>query len=216
VSVADTGIGMDEATQKRIFEPFFTTKEVGRGTGLGLASAYGIVTNHDGAIDFISQLGEGTTFYIHLPVCEERAVEAHPSKRTRRKGSGTILLVDDEAVVIEVNRPMLNELGYHVLTAQNGAQALEIFKKKHAGIDMVILDLIMPDMDGCQVFNQMRKIKPEIKVLLFSGHNLNEAAGQIIESGAAGFIQKPFNLDQLAEKVEQLLRKSGRARKEKK
>ncbi|MEJ2041194.1 MAG: response regulator, partial [Desulfosarcinaceae bacterium] len=206
ISVADTGVGMDETVQKRIFEPFFTTKEIGRGTGLGLASVYGIITNHDGAVDFVSRLGQGTTFYIYLPACDKPAEREIPALPTYSKGSETILLVDDEAMVINVNQPMLERLGYRVLAAQSGAAAMEIFEKEHDRIDMVILDLIMPDLNGGGVFDLLRQIEPGIKVLLSSGYSLSDEAEEIMKRGCAGFIQKPFNLDQLATKIDEVLR----------
>ena len=206
ISVADTGVGMDEATQKRIFEPFFTTKEIGRGTGLGLASVYGIVTNHGGAVDFVSRLGQGTTFYLYLPACDVDVAETTPAAAAYPRGSETILLVDDEAVVLDVNKPMLEELGYKVLTARSGRAAVEIFEKEQAGIDMVVLDLIMPGMSGGEVFARIRAIRPDIKVLLSSGYSLSGESEELLERGCAGFIQKPFNLDQFASKIEEILR----------
>ena len=148
ISISDTGTGIDPAIQARIFEPFFTTKEMGRGTGLGLASAYGIIKNHDGAIDFISQQGEGTTFYIYLPASDADVEQAPALSETIAGGSETVLLVDDEAVVLQVNKPMLESMGYNVMTAKGGKMAVEIFRRFHKEIDLVILDMIMPDMGG--------------------------------------------------------------------
>ena len=205
ISVSDTGTGMDEATQQHIFEPFFTTKEIGRGTGLGLASAFGIIKNHDGAIDFQSQAGEGTTFYIYLPATEKEmtetpATEVHPSK-----GHGTILLVDDEQIILQVNKPMLEELGYKVLTAADGHTAIEIFRQHKAGIDMVVLDMIMPELGGGAVFDRIKEIRPDVKVLLSSGYSLTGQAEEILARGCAGFIQKPFNIEQLSNIILEIL-----------
>ena len=205
ISVADTGIGIDPKVQPKIFEPFFTTKEIGRGTGLGLASAYGIIKNHDGVIDFVSQPGEGTTFYLYLPATETE-VEAEPAAaQEATKGSGTILLVDDEEIVIEVNQAMLESLGYTVVPAIGGIEAVRIYEQSKARIDMVILDMIMPDLSGGEVFDRLKTMNPDVKVLLSSGYSLTEQAEKILERGCLGFIQKPFNIEQLSQKITEVM-----------
>ncbi|MBT8341061.1 MAG: response regulator, partial [Desulfatitalea sp.] len=206
ISVADMGIGMDEATQNRIFEPFFTTKEIGRGTGLGLASAYGIIKNHDGAIDFVSRVGEGTTFYIYLPVSESPVCETKVTTTAPTKGAGTILLVDDEKMVLDVNKSMLEQLGYKVLSALGGRPAIEIFDHTKELIDLVILDMVMPDMNGAAVFDHFISQRPDIKVLLSSGHSLSEQTEALIKRGCKGFIQKPYKLEELGARIQELLR----------
>ncbi len=205
VSVADTGIGMDEGVQQKIFEPFFTTKEMGRGTGLGLASAFGIVKNHDGAIDFESRLDEGSTFYIYLPVSDQKVPKAPAAVENLAEGTETILLVDDEKVILDVNKPMLEKLGYRVLAAQSGREAISIFDDAKDDIDMVILDMIMPDLGGGAVFDHIKAVKPDIKVLLSTGYSLTGQAEAIMARGCTGVIQKPFNIEQLSVKIRQVI-----------
>ena len=201
VEVQDTGTGMDEATMKRIFDPFFTTKEMGRGTGLGLASSYGIVKAHAGYIDVESASGKGSTFKVSLPASEKAAVPVENHQADIVKGSGTVLLVDDEDMVREVAAELLGELGYRVLEAGSGEQALHIYQDVKQDIDIVILDMIMPGMGGGQVFDRLREIKPDAKVLLSSGYSMDGQAREILARGCDGFIQKPFNLEQLSRKI---------------
>ena len=205
ISVADTGIGIDQATQQKIFEPFFTTKEIGRGTGLGLASAYGIITNHGGAIDFTSQVGEGTTFYIYLPASDTSIQKRPVVKDSLAMGSETILLVDDEPFILKVNQPMLEQLGYKVFTASGGREAIEIYDAEHRRIDMVILDMIMPDLGGGAVFDHLKSVRPDVKVLLSTGYSITGQAEEILSRGCSGFIQKPFNINQLSAKIREVL-----------
>jgi PAS domain S-box-containing protein len=205
ISVADTGVGIDLATQQKIFEPFFTTKEIGRGTGLGLASAYGIMKNHGGAIDFASEVGKGTTFYIYLPA-SDAAVERRPAARgVLAKGSETILLVDDETFILKVNKPMLEKLGYTVLTASGGHEAIDIYDAQHERIDMVVLDMIMPDLGGGAVFDHLKSVQPDVKVLLSTGYSITGQAEEILSRGCSGFIQKPFDINQLSAKIREVL-----------
>ena len=168
---------------------------------MGLASAYGIIKNHDGAIDFISQQGEGTTFYIYLPASDADVEQAPALSETIAGGSETVLLVDDEAVVLQVNKPMLESMGYNVMTAKGGKMAVEIFRRFHKEIDLVILDMIMPDMGGGAVFDALKAINPEVLVLLSSGYSLSGQAEEILSRGCVGFIQKPFTLEQLSAKI---------------
>jgi CheY-like chemotaxis protein len=205
LSVVDSGVGMDEATQKRIFEPFFTTKEMGRGTGLGLASAYGIIKNHGGHINVYSEKGRGTTFNIYLPASDKAVVQEAPKPRELRRGNETILLVDDEDITIEVGAEILVELGYQVITARNGQEALAVYGDKADAIDLVILDMIMPDMGGGRTYDELKKIDPEIKVLLSSGYSISGEASEILARGCNDFIQKPFNMKQLSEKMRSIL-----------
>ena len=199
ISVTDTGVGMDEKTKERIFEPFFTTKEMGRGTGLGLATVYGIIKNHNGFINVYSEKGQGTTFNIYLPVSTNK--EISPPKEQEAeivKGSETILIVDDEVMIINVARELLETLGYTTLRAQDGVTALEIYKESKDHIDLVILDMVMPEMGGGEVFDELKKINPEVKVLLSSGYSINGQASKILSRGCAGFIQKPFSIRDIA------------------
>ena len=205
ISVTDTGVGMDKATQERIFEPFFTTKEIGRGTGLGLASAYGIIKNHSGFINVYSEKGLGTTFNIYLPASEKEAIEEEKPAGDTLRGTETVLFVDDEDMIIEVAEGLFEQLGYRVLTAKNGKEAIEIYEENKEHIDIVLLDMIMPDMSGSDTYDKMKKIDPDIKVLLSSGYSINGQATEIMDRGCNGFIQKPFKMKELSQKLRGIL-----------
>jgi two-component system cell cycle sensor histidine kinase/response regulator CckA len=207
ISVADTGVGMDEATQQRIFDPFFTTKEMGRGTGLGLASAYGIIKNHGGFIDVYSEKGKGSTFNLYLPASGKKVIEEENLPKDVLKGAETVLLVDDEEMIIDVGKPMLEKLEYNTLIARSGKDAIEIYKGKKDQIAIVILDMIMPEMGGGDTYDKLRKINPEIKVLLSSGYSVDGQATEILERGCDGFIQKPFGMKDLSQKIREILNK---------
>jgi len=208
ISVTDTGVGMDKATQARIFDPFFTTKEMGRGTGLGLASAYGIIKNHGGIIDVHSEKGKGATINIYLPV-SEKEVEVTEGKPVDQivTGTGTVLLVDDENVVLGVGEQMLEKIGYKVLLATSGKEAIELYKRHRDEIDLVILDMVMPDMDGGEAYDRMKENNPRVKVLLSSGYSIDGQATEILERGCDGFIQKPFNMKELSVRIREILEK---------
>ncbi|MBI9088820.1 MAG: cache domain-containing protein [Desulfobacterium sp.] len=205
VTVSDSGSGMDEATRQRIFEPFFTTKTMGRGTGLGLASVYGIIRSHQGMITVQSEEGRGTTFFIHLPASESKAVKEIQAPPELLKGTGTVLFVDDEAMVLEVGEEMLEILGYSALTATNGRAALDFFESTTPGIDLVILDLVMPGMNSKEVFQRLKILDPKVKVLLSSGYSIKGQANEIMNQGCNGFLQKPFTLEALAAKIREIL-----------
>jgi CheY-like chemotaxis protein len=205
ISVADTGMGMDEATQKRIFDPFYTTKEIGMGTGLGLASAYGVIKNHGGFINVYSEKGDGTTFDIYLPASDKEVLEDKKLIEELLKGEETVLLVDDEDMIIDVSERLLGKLGYKVLIARSGKDAIKTYKAKKDYIDMVILDIIMQDMSGGDIYDKLKEINPAIKVLLSSGYSINGQATGILEQGCDGFIQKPFNIKDLSLKIREIL-----------
>jgi CheY-like chemotaxis protein len=205
ISVGDTGIGMDEATQQRIFEPFFTTHEPGRGTGLGLASAFGIIKNHSGIITVESKIGSGSTFYIFLPASDEEPEVETARTETITSGEETILVVDDEAYILDVGQLMLQGLGYSVITAGDGQSAIEIYAELKNEIDLVILDLVMPDMGGEIVYDKIKQIRPDAKVLFASGHYVDDQAQALIQSGANDFLQKPFNIRQLSTRIRHIL-----------
>lgn len=205
LSVVDTGIGMDKAIQERIFEPFFTTKEMGRGTGLGLASAYGIIKNHGGHINVYSEKGKGSTFTIYLPASGKALEPEVQASREPIRGRETILLVDDEQITIDVGQEILRELGYTVVVARNGTEAVDKVRTLGRQIDLVILDMIMPGMGGGQTFDELRRLDPDIRVLLASGYSIGGEASQILERGCNAFIQKPFNMRQLSEKLRAVL-----------
>jgi two-component system cell cycle sensor histidine kinase/response regulator CckA len=209
IEISDTGIGMDAKTQERIFEPFFTTKPRGRGTGLGLASAYGIVRHHNGAIHVASSPGRGAAFTILLPV-EECEVEIDiPPVEKISLGTETILLVDDEEMILAVATDLLETLGYKVITAQGGRAALCVYAEKGKDIDLVLLDLIMPDQSGKETFAQLKAMNPQVRVLLSSGYSLDGEAAAILQQGCKGFIQKPFALEQLSNKIREVLNGSA-------
>ncbi len=208
IIVTDTGIGIDKETQTRIFEPFFTTKEMGRGTGLGLASVYGVIKNHGGCINVYSEIAQGTAFTIYLPA-SRKAVKQAPQTVTPTvvTGTGTILLIDDEKMIIAVGHELLEELGYDVLTAQSGQEAIELYRQNADRIDLVIMDMIMPGMGGGETFDRLKAINSNVKVLLSSGYSINGQASEILERGCDGFIQKPFNINQLSEKIQGIITK---------
>ena len=205
IAVTDTGTGMDEDTCQRIFDPFFTTKKKGRGTGLGLASAYGIVKNHGGIITVYSEVGHGTTFNIFLPLSAKEAFREPPLEGQLRKGSETILLVDDEDMILNVGQAILKKLGYHVVAAKGGEQAVAVARNMTDDIDLVILDLIMPGMDGGKTFDHLRDLRKDLPVLLSSGYAIDGQANDIIQRGCNGFIQKPFNITELSIQVRKIL-----------
>jgi two-component system cell cycle sensor histidine kinase/response regulator CckA len=205
VSVTDTGIGMDKEIQQKIFDPFFTTKAKGVGTGLGLASVYGIIINHGGIINVYSEKGQGATFNIYLPTTDKEIVDSQKPAEQILMGNETILLVDDEVMILEVAQQILQSLGYTVYTANSGQAALDTYDRHREAIDMVILDMIMPGLSGRETYRRLKAINSELKVLLSSGYSLNGEAQDILDSGCNGFIHKPFNLMQLSVKVREIL-----------
>jgi PAS domain S-box-containing protein len=207
VTITDTGIGMDDETIKRVFDPFFTTKEKERGTGLGLASAYGIVNNHDGIITASTKRGKGSTFTIYLPASSKQVAPEKSTGTDIMTGTETILLVDDEEMIIGVGVQLLEKMGYDVLIAHNGHEALQVYEAHQDNVALIILDVIMPDMGGGEVYRRLSKINPQVKVLLSSGYSLNGQANEILKLGCDGFIQKPFTLKALSEKMREIISK---------
>ncbi|MCX5856403.1 MAG: PAS domain S-box protein [Deltaproteobacteria bacterium] len=205
MSVGDTGVGMDEKTRERIFEPFFTTKAMGRGAGLGLASAYGIIKGHGGFISVTSKKGEGTTFDLYLPATRKRAVAVIEPEESIVQGQETILLIDDEEVIIEVSREILEMMGYRVWTARTGHEAIALYTSRKNEIDLVMLDMIMPGMSGGDTFDRLKAINPQIRVILSTGYSLTGQAREIMARGCRGFIQKPFRIETLSQKIREVL-----------
>ena len=205
--VTDTGSGMDAKTMGRIFEPFFTTKGPGEGTGLGLASVYGIIKNHAGFIGVESEKGKGTTFTLLLPATERQVAEDKTPMAVLQHGTGTILVVDDEAQIVKVCARLLQKFGYEVLTASGGRQAIELVRRHGAKISLVLLDMTMPEMSGRQTYEALQEIVPGIKVLLSSGSSIEGQAQKLLDSGCNGFIQKPFDASVLSAKVQAILQK---------
>jgi nitrogen-specific signal transduction histidine kinase/CheY-like chemotaxis protein len=201
VSISDNGAGMDEATRQRIFEPFFTTKKLGRGTGLGLSTVYGIIKQHEGWINLESRPGEGTTFHTYLPRADEGAEEQAPgAERTRPKtGRETILLVDDEEMIRSVARQILEIHGYSVLTADDGQAAIDLYMRERERIDLVILDMTMPCLTGADVLTRIRTLNPLAKIILSSGYPTGES------QGASAFLPKPYRAEGLTRIVREVL-----------
>jgi CheY-like chemotaxis protein len=206
LSVSDTGTGMDSETQQRIFDPFFTTKESGKGTGLGLYIVHAVVSNHGGYINLYSEPGKGTRFSIHLPYTRGLAPEAPPAPEDLR-GSGTVLVIDDEAHIRELCKDMLEPLGYAVLLAAGSEEGVRMYRARKEGIALVVLDMIMPKTGGSEVFQTLKTIKPDVKVLLCSGYSNSGFAGidTLLKNGALGFIQKPFSLQAFAGAIKNAL-----------
>jgi PAS domain S-box-containing protein len=207
ISVVDDGEGIPPENLPRIFDPFFTTKTLSRGTGLGLASVYGIIKNHQGMIDVESEVGRGTCFRIYLPIKPGTKGAPGPptSESALLEGSETLLLVDDEPLVIQATEGMLGRLGYTLLTAGSGQEALTLFEREHARIDLVILDMIMPGMSGSETFDQLQSIDPNVKVLLSSGFSRSGQAEAILSRGGRGFVPKPFDMTAISRKIREIL-----------
>ncbi|MEE8396784.1 MAG: ATP-binding protein, partial [bacterium] len=206
ISVGDSGTGMGQETLARVFEPFFTTKEMAHGSGLGLSSTYGIVRNHDGIITVDSEIGRGTTFDIYLPATDEQIEEIKQSPPVKTpKGEGTVLFVDDEEGLVYGGRRELVILGYDALVANSGREAIEVYRKNIGKVDLVILDMIMPGMGGGEVFDKLKELDPNVKVILSSGYSLAGEAEEIIARGCDAFLQKPFDMNELAGKIHEVL-----------
>ncbi|MBN2125135.1 MAG: response regulator, partial [Deltaproteobacteria bacterium] len=212
VRFSDTGCGMDRDTLTHIFEPFYTTKETGTGTGLGLAMVYGIVKSHNGYIMCYSEPGKGTTFKIYLPaIAREAEPESRKEDAAPPGGTETILLVDDEEYIRSLGAEILSRFGYSVLQAPDGESALEIYRKEGESIDLIILDLIMPGMGGKRCLEKILEVDPEAAVLISSGHSINGPTRETIESGAKGFIAKPYQVTDMLQSVYDVLRRQARA-----
>ncbi len=204
LTVRDTGHGIDKSIIDRIFDPFFTTKEIGRGTGFGLASAYSIIQSHKGQLTVESQAGHGATFSIYLPVSLQKMAKKNNFYEKIKRGTGTLLLVDDEHEVLEVTKKMLEALGYTLLTASNGKKAIKIYRENQSDVDAVILDLIMPYMGGHEVKCNLKNINPDVKILLVTGSDIHEKDLRIPQD-YVDFVDKPFNMQKLAEKIKKVL-----------
>ncbi|MFC1556304.1 response regulator, partial [candidate division KSB1 bacterium] len=201
---ADTGIGMLKDVQDRIFEPFYTTKGKARGTGLGLATVYGIVRNHGGDIKVESELGNGSVFTLYFPVTDKEVQEKEEKKQII-KGNATILLVDDEEDVRNLGSDILGKLGYTVILANDGVEALELYNEKRNEIDLILLDIIMPRLAGKETFAELMKLNSDVKIVLISGYSQDGKAMEILNDGAIGFIQKPFSMTDVSEMLSSIL-----------
>ncbi len=199
LEVRDTGCGIPDDIIQKIFEPFYTTKDVGKGAGLGLSTVYGTIKSHHGAVTVYSEVGKGTVFHIMLPLTDFAVEDAEKSEQLV-KGTGTILLADDENVIRIISGAMIRKMGYKVITAENGRDALDKYSTSRSEIDLVILDMIMPEMNGLEAFREIRKIDPEVKVLFSSGFSREEDLAEI-KSEIAGFIKKPFSEVELSKMI---------------
>jgi len=203
--VSDTGCGMDEATLARIFEPFFTTKEIGKGTGLGLATVYGIVKQHEGWITVTSEVGVGTIFSILLPAsahqAEAKSTATAPSNEVPR-GDETILVVEDEAALRDLAHVILENCGYTVIEAGSGVEALEIWHKQQDAIDLVLTDMVMPEgISGMDLAQRLHAVRPDLRIIFASGYSMDELDADFMREGTAAFIQKPYSHITLAQTV---------------
>lgn len=205
ISVEDTGMGMDERTRDRVFEPFFTTKEMGRGSGLGLSSAYGIIKNHDGFLNVRSVKGEGSTFEVFLPATEKIAVEENRETPYIQSGKETVLLVDDEPMIVETGKKMIERLGYDVVSATSGRKAIDIFRDHSENIDLVVLDMIMPGTAGIEVYQALMRVDPSARIVLTSGYNIDPQTRQLLDANGNSFLHKPFNIQELSFRLREIL-----------
>ncbi|MBS4029207.1 MAG: PAS domain S-box protein [Ignavibacteriales bacterium] len=208
ISVTDTGSGMSEQTRKRIFEPFFTTKEKGKGTGLGLSVVFGIVENYNGYIDVESELGKGTTFRLYFPAHNQslasdelRLVE----NKERNGGTETILVVEDEELLLDLVRSELESAGYHILTASDGAEAVEVYKQHKDSIDIVISDMGLPKIEGMEAFHLMKAINPKVRFILASGYIEPILKEELLAAGAKAVLHKPYTLNVLQKTIQEVL-----------
>lgn len=204
IEIIDTGSGMSLEVQKRIFEPFFTTKEVGKGTGLGMAAVYSMVVKHKGAITIYSEVGTGTAFHILLPLTEKNIETQKQSLETVVKGTGTVLVVDDEEFIRITTTELLRNIGYTVFSVQNGQEALD-FLNEHT-VDLVILDMIMPVMNGRETFARIIEKNGSQKVVLSSGFSKDEDVVRMKEKGLFGFVHKPYQRTELSQIVADAMR----------
>ena len=202
---ADTGTGMSKEIRDHIFEPFFTTKEVGKGTGLGLASVYGCVKQHNGYIAVDSQVGKGTQFNLYFPIAVSGGLAASQKSEMFLRGKGTLLVVDDEPVFHEILTKIFTGLGYGVRCCSGGAEAVEYYREHASGIAVVVLDMNMPKMSGLQCFRRLREINPGVRVVVSSGYGDNIDRAALKEGGVNAFIQKPYKAAELSMKIAELV-----------
>lgn len=201
IEVRDTGIGIPPENIHSIFEPFFTTKQQGSGSGLGLAAVYGTIQQHNGAITVYSEIGTGTTFHIFLPLTDQQPGPQLSASDVPVAGRGRILVVDDEEVIRSTASALLDNLGYEVLLAEDGQHGLEIFRRQHASIDLVIMDMIMPKMNGQECFFAMKAIQPDVKVIFSSGFSRDTDLGELNKDDLKGFLRKPYTTTQLSKAI---------------
>jgi signal transduction histidine kinase/CheY-like chemotaxis protein len=207
VRISDTGCGIPRENLERIFDPFFTTKPAGQGSGLGLTVVYGIVKTHSGCIEVQTRQGVGTTFHLYLPLAEgAEPAPAVPPPAAPVRGTGRILLVDDEEGVRTVAALILRKLGYEVAIAENGRVAVDYYRQHGTSVDLVVLDMVMPELDGQQCFRQLRKLNPAVKVILCTGFSTDARTQQTVKEGAISLIQKPFRIADFSLAVDQAMK----------
>ncbi len=209
ISISDTGIGMDKETVNRIFEPFYTTKPKGNGTGMGLASVYGTIKNHKGAINVYSEKGHGSTFRVYLPLSIDTDISVEEKTNDYDFSvlkDKCILMIDDEKMILDVTEKILTNIGIKPILFENGKDAIKYYKQNYKKIDIVFIDMIMPDISGSELFDELISINPQMKAVILSGYSLNGAAEDIINRGAVSFLQKPYTLSKLKETLYDILK----------
>jgi CheY-like chemotaxis protein len=205
IDIQDSGVGIDAGIKGKIFDPFFTTKEKGKGTGLGLATVYGIVKNHGGHTRVESVVGKGTTFSVYLPAVDAQPRVVKHADITPPGGNEQILIVDDEPTIRVLLEDVLRELGYRVVAVSGGVQALSFYEEQGDGVDLVILDMAMPGMNGKETFERLKMIDPDVRVILSTGYSEDERARELFALGIKGFVGKPYRVDDLAAVVRRVL-----------
>jgi len=208
LEVSDTGCGMDNETKQKIFEPFYTTKFVGR--GLGMSAVLGIINSHDGELQLFSQTGQGTTFKVYLPVKNSDSTDIESLPQTTPaswQGSGTILLVEDEPQIMLVAKTLIKALGFTVFEATNGKEALELYSENSEYITLVVTDIGMPVMNGHQLITELKKINPELPIIISSGFGEMDVTSRLVEEKVAGFLSKPYRFDQLRDVLKSVTNK---------
>ncbi len=207
LTVRDTGCGMTPEVRERIFEPFFTTKKVGQGVGLGLSVVFGIVKGHKGWITVHSQPGAGSAFHIYLPAAETHVAETKPvlQPAPAQVPEANILVVDDESLVRDLARTVLERWGFHVQTAEGGPAALDIYRRQRENIDLILLDYTMPGMNGVQVLQELLRIDPEVRVVFSSGYSMDHDVNQLLAAGARAFVPKPYRPQDLVQTIRDTL-----------
>jgi CheY-like chemotaxis protein len=197
---------MDEATLRRVFEPFFTTKPVGQGTGMGLAAVHGTVHSHGGTVEVESEPGRGTTLTLALPLLDDSFLGCGEGNGEGIVGGkGHVFVIDDDPMMRNIAAGLLEHVGYRVTTSGRPRAALDLYAAQHRSIDLVLLDMVLPELSGAEVFHALRATNPAARVLLFSGYSPEGEARDLIRKGAAGFVQKPFTLAELSERVAEAL-----------
>ncbi len=209
VDIEDTGVGMGPEVMAHLFEPFFTTKPVGQGTGLGLSAVYGVVRDHHGVIRVESRPGQGSAFRVFLPLAEGTSVAARPvSPVVRPRGRGTVMVADDDTILRRLGVEMLGELGYEAIVAEDGLQAVQAFRAREGRIDLVLMDMVMPNMNGLDALHEMRKIDPGVRVVFMSGYETEILRAGLREESIDGFLQKPYGTEELARTLAAALRRT--------